>query len=185
MSKESEEAIEEIERNAGTGAEESEPVPEEPAREGSAYAEAHVRIEDKNAASLDDTLERIEKNVSELVVLSKDAILNSDDRKVMPFEVPEWGGTIYLRQMKGKERDGFDASLMKDGKPRNFVNLRARFAVLVMSDSSGKRLFDDGAAGSLGEKNAGILDRIYDAGRKFNGYDLEEDDDGVDELEGN
>jgi hypothetical protein len=110
-------------------------------------------------------------------MLSKEAIMTTVSCKVQELEVPEWGGTVYLRQISGAERDAFEASVM--GNKLN--NLRGRFAVLVLSDENGKRMFLDSEANSVGEKNGKALDRVFEAGRKFNGMT----DDDVAELEKN
>lgn len=116
------------------------------------------------------------------MALTKDEILNSDDRKVEEIAVPEWGGKVYIRTLKGKERDNYEASLsVVNGKVMNAGNFRARFAVLVLCDEDGKRLFTDSQAMALGDKSAKPIDRIWDAGRKFNSMD--DEDIGV--LEGN
>jgi hypothetical protein len=102
--------------------------------------------------------------------LTRDAILTANDLRVQSLDCPEWGGVIYLRVLSGSERDAFEASMQADPQGRkNLVNFRARFAVLVVCDEKGTRLFADGDAAKLGAKAAPVLDRILEAGLKLNG----------------
>ncbi len=115
--------------------------------------------------------------------LSKDAILAAQDCKVVAVEVPEWGGTVYVRTISGTERDSFDASLLPDpdSKRRNFANIRARFVALVLCDEKGVRLCKNEEASALGAKSSLVLNRIWQAGRKLNAMDPDD----VDEAEKN
>ena len=114
--------------------------------------------------------------------LDKNAILNSDDRRVEAVEVPEWGGPAYVRTLKGSERDAWEISLTsKDGKTIDRRNARAKFASLVLCDAQGVRLFTEAEAGALGEKSSAALNRIWDAGTRINGIG----DEAVAELEKN
>lgn len=114
--------------------------------------------------------------------LNKDEILNSNDRKIESLNVPEWGGDVCIRTLKGSERDAWEASLkVKDGGPTNLVNARARLAALVLCDEHGIRLFSDNEVGSLGEKSAKALTRVWEAALALNGIG----DEAVKELEKN
>ena len=113
--------------------------------------------------------------------LSRDEILAKKGGKVIELTVPEWGGTVHLREMTASERDAFEqASLDKSGSAR-LVNIRARLASVSISDASGKRLFADSDIQSLGELPASALDRIFDAAMRLNKISKAD----VDELEKN
>jgi hypothetical protein len=101
----------------------------------------------------------------------RDDILAADDAKVVALEVPEWKRTVHLRVMSGSERDRFEAGIKPDPKSGRVavLNLRARFAVLVVCDETGKRIFTDADADLLGKKSAAALDRIMEAGSVLNG----------------
>src|SRR5258707_11983730 len=47
--------------------------------------------------------------------LSRDAILEAKDREVVEVDCPEWGGSVLVRGMSGKERDMFEMSLQDAG----------------------------------------------------------------------
>ena len=101
--------------------------------------------------------------------LSKDAILKADDLPRELVQVPEWGGTVWVRTMTGAERDAFEASVAASADTPNLTNIRARLAVLCVVDDKGKRLFADADAEALGGKSAAALSRVFEAGQKLNG----------------
>lgn len=105
--------------------------------------------------------------------LDRSAILAAADRKTAPLEVPEWGGTVYLRTLTGLERDALEAEITKNGGKVG-KNFRARFCALVLADESGKRLFEDKDADALAEKSGAVLGRICEAAFKHNGIGPEE-----------
>lgn len=115
--------------------------------------------------------------------LGRDAIFAVEDRQIIPLEIPEWNGTVFLRVMGGKERDSYENSLVNPatGKLTRRDNYRARFAVLVLCNAEGERLFGDGDVKKLSGKSAKALDRIWDAGTKLNGMT----DEDIEEIAGN
>lgn len=112
----------------------------------------------------------------------RDDILGLDDAKIIPLEVPEWSRTVHLRVLSGAERDRFESSCAADPKTgrKQVLNLRARFAVMVLCDEKGQRIFTDADAEALGKKSSSALSRIMEAAGKLNRF-LEAD---VQELEG-
>lgn len=118
-------------------------------------------------------------------MLTREAILSSNDLPTEPVEVPEWGGTIHVRAMSGTDRDAFEASMI-DGRKggsdtAHLRNIRARLMVLTACDGKGERLFTDEDAIVLGRKSSKALDRVFAVAQRLNG--LSADD--VKALEGN
>lgn len=114
--------------------------------------------------------------------LSADEFLNHDDCKTEEITLPGYEGSVFIRTIFGPEWSAFEASLVdEDGKATRLENIHARFAVLVLADESGKRMFQDNQAGSLARKSAATLNFIWDRGRKLNGLDK----DAMERLEGN
>ena len=77
-------------------------------------------------------------------MLNRDDILKATDIKIEPVEA--WGGTVYVKGMTGKERDQFEASVIKmKGKSQdiNLANVRAKLCVMTICDDKGVRLFTD------------------------------------------
>lgn len=129
---------------------------------------------------------------SDVVILSKEAILAANDLEKELVEVPEWGGAVYVRALTGTERDAFEASLVNERVVRrgrksettretNLRNLRARLCALTMCDEEGNRLFGDSEVHELGKKSASALNRVFEVAQRLSG--LSEGD--VEELAGN
>jgi hypothetical protein len=105
--------------------------------------------------------------------LSKDDILKAADNAPEEVEVPEWGGTVLVRGMTGRERDAFEVSMMTSGRGGrrevNPVNVRAKLVARCVVDDDGNRLFDDADATELGAKSAAAVDRVYAVAARLSG----------------
>lgn len=103
---------------------------------------------------------------------------------VTPVDVPELGGTVYVKEMSGIERDAWErAQVSVRGKGRNITfdpnldNIRARLLVRCLCNEQGERLFTDADAGEVGKLPASIVVALYDAAQVICGLsqkDLEE-----------
>ena len=113
-------------------------------------------------------------------MLDRDSILNVVDLKPEVVEVPEWGGSLYIRMLTASERDKFEASCVGTGKKQNLSNIRARLVVLCACDEAGERLFTDGDAEALGRKSAAAVDKVLGACSKLNGFSSQD----IEDLEG-
>jgi hypothetical protein len=93
--------------------------------------------------------------------LSKDAILSADDAKVETVSVPEWGGDVCVRGLKGFERDRFDqwGSEARDKKDLKSLD----FSVDEMVSLSGKC--------------AEPLNRVFEVCRRLSGLTQADEDD--------
>jgi hypothetical protein len=99
------------------------------------------------------------------MTLTRDEILGKISLLVETIDIPEWGGKVHVREMSGAERDAWEALAFGDDKKGN---LRATLAVACLCDETGKRLFVDEDAGSLGATSAVALQRIFDAAMRIN-----------------
>lgn len=107
--------------------------------------------------------------------LTRDAILAADDLTLEPLEVPEWGGTVYVRGLCGRDRDSYELRLAvarQRGQVEDFP-MRAEIAVRCLVDSAGNRLFGPGDVSALAEKSADVLDRVYDKAARLSGMEPE------------
>ena len=110
-------------------------------------------------------------------ILTKQAILSAKDLKKELIEVPEWGGSIYVRSLTGEERDKFEEEVFKASKNKknsSLTNMRARMTVLCAVDEDGTRLFEDADIPTLGKKSGAALNRVFAAAQKINGWTEEE-----------
>lgn len=117
-------------------------------------------------------------------ILGREDILGAPDLANQLVDVPEWGGSVYVRTIRGSERDQYEQSLTeRKGKTVevNMRNARAKLVALAAVDSEGKRIFSNSDIALLGEKSAVALDRVYGVASKLAG--LSEKD--VEELVGN
>jgi hypothetical protein len=105
--------------------------------------------------------------------LGKEDILKATDNDPEEVNVPEWGGTVLVRGMTGRERDAFEVSMMTPGRGGrrevNPVNVRAKLVARCVVDDDGNRLFTDADAADLGERSAAAIDRVYAAAARLSG----------------
>ena len=115
-----------------------------------------------------------------MTLLTKAGILAANDLKTEDVDVPEWGGAVRVRSFTGRERDAFEAAMVRgDGKERkvDLTNMRARLVGLTVIDEAGQRLFTDEEVDLLGAKSGAALDRVFAVAQKLNGLsgaDVEE-----------
>lgn len=107
-------------------------------------------------------------------LLTRSAILDSLDVQTIEVEVPEWGGTVKVRGLTGKERDLFEqASVRRNPKTGevelNMANMRARMVAYCVVDEEGERMFTDADIVQLGRKSAAALERVAKAAQKLSG----------------
>src|SRR5690242_16498434 len=104
-------------------------------------------------------------------LLKRDQILASEDLKTQVVPVPEWGGDVIVRALRGIERDAYESSFVPEGDKEKFdsTNMRAKLVSRCCVDEQGNRLFSDEDALALGQKNAAALDRIFDVAQALSG----------------
>jgi len=104
--------------------------------------------------------------------LTRENILQVKDITTELVEVPEWGGSVYVRGMTGTERDTFEASIVKlkgKGQSVDMSNIRAKLAAKSICDESGNLLFTDADIKELGKKSAGALQRVFEVAQRLSG----------------
>lgn len=104
-------------------------------------------------------------------ILTRDDILKAEDRKIQPLHIPEWGGTIYLREWSAKDMDTFEKSQQKADEHNS--KKRALLAALSVCDAEGNKMFSVDDIEQLGEKSTDALDRVLLAVVLMNGWDQE------------
>jgi hypothetical protein len=111
-------------------------------------------------------------------------ILAAQDIATEDVAVPEWGGTVRVRGLTGRERDEYESHLLDQRGKRMKVDMRdarARLVALSVIDAEGKPVFTAAHVETLGTKSAAALDRIYDVAARLSGIS----DEDMDELTGN
>lgn len=106
------------------------------------------------------------------MALSRDEILAVNDCRTVEVQVPEWGGSVLVRVMSGRDRDRFEFMVQKDKDAgKSIDNFRAKFCASIVCDEQGKALFSEADIEALGNKSAAALDRILTRGLELAGMD--------------
>ena len=117
------------------------------------------------------------------MALTKDQILESNDLKNEAVDVPQWGGTVYVRTMTGADRDQFEASMvtvLADGtRKADLTNLRAKLVALTIVDENGARLFEASDVDRLGLKSAAAIESVFAVAQRLNGLGAKAEDEAV------
>lgn len=97
---------------------------------------------------------------------------------LVPVDVPEWGGRVYVRVMTAAERDEFEREnlnlrdLGDQDSPRVAVmrNLRARLVAKVLCNAKGERLYPDFLEGArkIGGRKAAVVERLFKIASELN-----------------
>ena len=98
-------------------------------------------------------------------MLSKTDILAAKDIKIEEISVPEWGGSVFVKEMTGAERDKYESSILeiKGGNQTvNLQNARAKLAAFTICDENGNRIFSEADISALASKSATALQRIFE-----------------------
>lgn len=100
------------------------------------------------------------------MALTKDAILAADDLPRAEVEMPEWGGTVWVRALGGSEFLAYAEAVeeMEDG-----VEIMARLVVLSACDEDGKRLFDEADIPALKQKSLRAVKRLAEKAKELSG----------------
>lgn len=103
-------------------------------------------------------------------LLDKAAILAADDLEHEDVPAPEWGGTVRVRGLNGRERDSYEmrmAVARQNGETD--VDIRASLVGRCMVDENGERLFTDRELPQLALKSGAVLDRVFDVVARLSG----------------
>lgn len=105
-----------------------------------------------------------------------DAVVDGGLKQV---EVPEWGGSVFLRVMSTEERDAHEIETLKaqmsggEGIPPD--NFRSRLLARCLCDESGALLYPGGdGMARLAKKASGIVNRLWIQAMKLNALTADE-----------
>ena len=119
-----------------------------------------------------------------MATLGRNEILEAKDLKKEEVNVPEWGGTVFIRTMRADERDAYELSCYdsrEESGGKHQQHIRARLLVYTVCDEAGVRMFSEADLDALGAKSAKASDRLFAVAQKLNGIG----DDDIEELEKN
>ena len=96
-------------------------------------------------------------------------ILQAEDLPSESVEIPEWGVSVFVRSMSGRDRDLFESQMMElSENGKRMDNFRSRLTVFCCVDEDGKRIFKDGDIAELGKKSGKALDRVFEVASRLN-----------------
>lgn len=109
-------------------------------------------------------------------VADRERLLAANGPEPVRVETPEWpGGHVYVRAVTPAEQDAFELENSRRRESGEPVNLRARYAVLVVCDAKGRPVFRPSDADALGRSPClRAVERVVRAARRLNS--LDEDD---------
>lgn len=110
-------------------------------------------------------------------MLSKKDILAAQDLKHEEVDVPEWGGSVMVYGLTGKQRGELEASVVEmkgQTQVMHIQNLKVLMCSMAIRDESGRRMFDSDEIDDLGAKSAQALERIYNVAQRLSGMAPEE-----------
>ena len=121
-------------------------------------------------------------------MLGKDDILGKVNLKTEDVDVPEWGGSVRVRELSAEERDSYENELLvvrQEGRKTtvtpNLRNAKAKIVVRAVIDEEGNRLFEDKDVDRLGKLSAQAIDRVAEVVSRLSGLTPKD----VEELTGN
>lgn len=97
-------------------------------------------------------------------MLSKEQILSITDKATKEINVPEWGGTIFLKALTFEDQDYFDS--IADDKDQN-----QKMLIRIVCDADGNPLFSEEDIPALKKKSLPAFKLILKEFKAFNGFE--------------
>jgi hypothetical protein len=109
--------------------------------------------------------------------LTREEILASRaDRRPVPLEVAEWGGTIYLRQLTVTDQ----VALSENNTP---AEMPVAVLIACICDEKGTALFHQADKAELAQESFSIILRVFAEAAKLNGLSTAELDEAMASFE--
>lgn len=103
------------------------------------------------------------------VKLTRDAILEMSDRATREVDVPEWGGTVTIKEWGLPERGAFVEIMEKRSSGEmGMADAMALCVVLSVVDENGNRIFTDKDVAVVSCKSGKAAERIFSAAMALN-----------------
>lgn len=115
-------------------------------------------------------------------MLTREQILNKVDIEVKELDVPEWSGSVFIRQLSRAEQDEYlkrqfgETKMKQDAKAKqqeisavNIYGHDAYLCVCGICDEDGKPLFSKADIDALKKKNGAVIGRVAVEIVKFSG----------------
>lgn len=116
-----------------------------------------------------------------MALLTKEQILEADDRPAEVIEVPEWGGEVRIRPMMQLDQAKFQREIEQAEKSNRLSVLHEKIVTKSIVDDDGQQMFDDSEIGKLSERSSAAMNRVVTACLRLNRTTKED----VEDLVGN
>jgi hypothetical protein len=136
------------------------------------YQTLCVRCNQSKARGERCRIDHTERRMTLGSYLDRDAILKAAALRTEDVPVPEWGGSVLVRELRGRERDEWEGSLaVQRGSQMvpDTANMRAKLAARVIVGEDLEPLFTQQDVAALGELSAAALDRVFDVASRLSG----------------
>ena len=98
--------------------------------------------------------------------LTRDEILAADDLPFKDIPVPEWGGMIRVRSLRGIDRANLMDAAKDAGKVDDWIE---RMIIACTCDESGEPIFQMSDLTELKKKNSKVLQNLFFVADELNG----------------
>lgn len=98
--------------------------------------------------------------------LSRAAIHEARDFATREVAVPEWGGTVLVRELTALEADDIGFGMLSptgDADPRKAQGMQAKLVAWATIDEAGGRIFSLEDIKALGKKSSRVIQRLANA----------------------
>ena len=105
-------------------------------------------------------------------ILSKEQILAVQDLRQEDVHVPEWGGSVRVRTLSGKERADFERSVLVIRGDKYTVNpklMREKLVAASVIGDDGKRLFSEEDVAALSLKSSSAIEKVFRVAQRLSG----------------
>jgi hypothetical protein len=93
----------------------------------------------------------------------------ADKKNLLPVEVPEWGLTVWIKQLTVGERDSFEADAFAARKGDGLMdNPRSKFLVRTLCDEQGQLLCKPEEFAELAALSSKPMERLFEQAQKHN-----------------
>jgi len=101
-------------------------------------------------------------------MISLEQIAAANDLTLEEVQVPEWGGSVFIRTLSSAVKDRFDRLVADRSEAQAF---RAILVAFAACDAHGQPAFPDSVAAAkvLEEKSALVVGRLFDVAARLNG----------------
>lgn len=118
------------------------------------------------------------------MTLSRDAFLSGKGVPIEEIQLPELGGSVFVKGMTAKDRSAFEKQFQTPSGKTNKVKLaevRERIVVATVCDESKAPLFTEADIPAIGEMPAVVIERLVTVAQRLCGMTNQD----VESLAGN